>query len=661
MNKLNLGILAHVDAGKTSLTERLLHRTGVIDTVGSVDDGTTQTDSLELERRRGITIRSAVASFVLDDLKVNLIDTPGHSDFIAEVERVLRVLDGAVLVVSAVEGVQPQTRVLMRTLRRLAIPTLVFVNKADRAGADTDAVLAGIRGRLTGSAVAMTTVTGLGTPAARVRARTLDDPAFTGELAEVLAGHSDAFLGSYLDDTRTLTPEDYTAELALQTAKGLTHPVYFGSAVTGEGIGELLSGVRDLLPAPDGARTGGEPAGTVFKIERGSRGERIGYLHLTAGSLAARDEVVLHRTDHSGHLTRHPGRITSLRVFERGATTVEARAEAGDIAQLGGLKDLRVGDRLGAADDPGHTGVFAPPALETVVRPLRPEDAPRLHTALAALVEQDPHIELRQDADTGGAVLRLYGEVQKDIIHTVLAEEFGVAVRFEETRTVHIEKPTGVGTALEEIDTHTYENHFWATVGLRVEPAGPGEGVVFRLAVELGSLPRAFHKAIEETVHATLRHGLYGWQVTDCLVTLTHTGYASPVSAADDFRKVTPLVLMDALRRAGTEVHEPVDAFELELPAGALSPVLAKLAELGATPFPPVADGDVYRLEGLLAAGRTHGFEQRVPGLTQGEGVFLSAFHGYRPVRGRHPVRPRPQGPDPLNRDAYLLHVRGRL
>ncbi|MDT0448162.1 tetracycline resistance ribosomal protection protein Otr(A) [Streptomyces hesseae] len=659
MNKLNLGILAHVDAGKTSLTERLLHRTGVIDTVGSVDDGTTQTDSLELERRRGITIRSAVAAFVLDDLKVNLIDTPGHSDFIAEVERALRVLDGAVLVVSAVEGVQPQTRVLMRTLRRLAIPTLVFVNKADRAGADTDAVLAGIRRRLTGSAVAMTTVTDLGTPAVRVRPRTLDDPAFTDGLAEVLAGHSDAFLGSYLDDT--LTSDDYTAELALQTAKGLTHPVYFGSAATGEGIDELLAGVRHLLPAPDDTRPGGEPAGTVFKIERGSRGERIGYLHLTAGSLAARDEAVLHRTDHAGHVTRHCGRITSLRVFERGATTVETRAEAGDIAQIRGLKDLRVGDRLGPADATGRTGVFAPPALETVVRPLRPEAAPRLHTALTALAEADPHIELQQDADTGGAVLRLYGEVQKDIIHTTLAEEFGVAVRFEETRTVHIEKPVGAGTALEEIDTRAYENYFWATVGLRVEPAGPGEGVVFRLGVELGSLPRAFHKAIEDTVHSTLRHGLYGWQVTDCLVTLTHTGYASPVSAADDFRKVTPLVLMDALRRAGTEVHEPVNAFELELPTGALSPVLARLAEVGATPFPPVADGDVYRLEGLLAAGRTHGFEQRVPGLTQGEGVFLSAFHGYRPVRGHQPVRPRPQGPDPLNRDAYLLHVLKRL
>src|SRR5437667_10723800 len=162
--RLNLGILAHVDAGKTTIAERLLYAAGVIDELGSVDAGTTQTDSLALEQQRGITIKSAVVSFAIDDVTVNLIDTPGHPDFIAEVERVLSVLDGAVLVISAVEGVQSQTRVLMRALRRLRIPTVIFVNKTDRAGAHTGQVLAGIAERLTPAAVAMGSVTGLGTP-----------------------------------------------------------------------------------------------------------------------------------------------------------------------------------------------------------------------------------------------------------------------------------------------------------------------------------------------------------------------------------------------------------------------------------------------------------------------------------------------------------------
>ena len=198
--ELNLGILAHVDAGKTTLTERLLYEAGVIRDVGSVDAGTTQTDTLALERQRGITIKSAVTSFAIGDVHVNLIDTPGHPDFIAEVERVLSVLDGAVLVISAVEGVQPQTRILMRALQRLRVPTLLFVNKIDRAGADDERVLQAISERLTPAIVPMGTTHDLGTRAARF----VPFDAATPRLAEVLAEHDDEILAAYVDDERRL-------------------------------------------------------------------------------------------------------------------------------------------------------------------------------------------------------------------------------------------------------------------------------------------------------------------------------------------------------------------------------------------------------------------------------------------------------------------------
>src|SRR5258708_18095870 len=194
MRILNLGILAHVDGGKTTLTERLLYAAGVIDEVGSVDDGSTQTDSLALERQRGITIKSAVVSFVIGDVTVNLIDTPGHPDFIAEVERVLNVLDGAVLVISAVEGVQAQTRVLMRTLQRLRIPTLVFVNKIDRGGAQYEAVLQGISEKLTPAIVAMGSARDLGTRRSDFTPYSAADIAFAARLADVLAEHDETLL-----------------------------------------------------------------------------------------------------------------------------------------------------------------------------------------------------------------------------------------------------------------------------------------------------------------------------------------------------------------------------------------------------------------------------------------------------------------------------------
>src|SRR5215212_4033415 len=199
MRTLNLGILAHVDAGKTTLTERLLFEAGVIRDVGSVDAGTTQTDSLALERQRGITIKSAVASFALKDVHVNLVDTPGHPDFIAEVERALGVLDGAVLVLSAVEGVQPQTRILMRALQRLRVPTLLFVNKIDRSGADLEAVLAAIRRRLTPDILPMGGVTGAGSRAASYDAFGADDGDFREREAAALAEHDDALLAAYVD------------------------------------------------------------------------------------------------------------------------------------------------------------------------------------------------------------------------------------------------------------------------------------------------------------------------------------------------------------------------------------------------------------------------------------------------------------------------------
>ena len=290
MRTLNLGILAHVDAGKTSLTERLLFAAGVIDEIGSVDDGSTQTDSLALERRRGITIKSAVVSFAIDDVTVNLIDTPGHPDFIAEVERVLSVLDDAVLVISAVEGVQAQTRVLMRTLQRLRIPALLFVNKIDRSGAQDEAVLRAISGRLTPAIIPMGSARHLGTRGAGFTPYRAGDAAFTARMADVLATRDDALLAAYVDDETAVSYGRLREELAAQARRALAHPVFFGSAMTGAGVDALTAGIRELLPAAEGDADG-PVSGTVFKVERGPTGERIAFARMFSGTVRARDRL----------------------------------------------------------------------------------------------------------------------------------------------------------------------------------------------------------------------------------------------------------------------------------------------------------------------------------------------------------------------------------
>jgi ribosomal protection tetracycline resistance protein len=324
---LNLGVVAHVDAGKTSLTERLLFSTGAVDEIGSVDAGSTRTDSLALERERGITIRSAVASFVIDDVSVNLLDTPGHPDFIAEVERVLGVLDGAVLVISAVEGVQPQTLVLMRALRRLRVPTLIFVNKIDRRGARDDGVLAGIADRLTPRITAMGAVTGLGSRGADFLAYGADDPAFSARLLDLLSSEDDALLSAYVEDESAVSHVRLLDSLADRTRRGEVHPVFFGSAITGAGVAELLAGIARLLPAADGDVD--KPlSGTVFKIERGRAGEKVAYVRLFAGTLVVRDRVELRGVRE---------KVTGIGVFTSAGVEPRGWVVAGEIAQLWGL------------------------------------------------------------------------------------------------------------------------------------------------------------------------------------------------------------------------------------------------------------------------------------------------------------------------------------
>ena len=662
MSTLNLGILAHVDAGKTSLTERLLFAAGVIDEIGSVDDGSTQTDSLELERQRGITIKSAVVSFAIGDLTVNLIDTPGHPDFIAEVERVLNVLDGAVLVISAVEGVQAQTRVLMRTLRRLRIPTLIFLNKIDRAGARGDAVLAEIERKLSVPVIAMGSVAGLGSRGARYSPYTAADAGFTARLADVLADHDDALLAAYVADDAVVTHRELRGVLAAQTARALVHPVFAGSAITGAGVAALMAGVRELLPA-----AGGDPAGpvsgTVFKVERGPAGEKIAYVRMFSGTARVRERLG------SG---RGAGKVTAISVFDRGVAVPRAEVAAGQIGKLWGLGDVRIGDAIG---EPPHAaagrGHFAPPTLETVVVPGRPGDKGALHAALGQLAEQDPLINLRQDDVRNEIFVSLYGEVQKEVIAATLAGDFGLRVSFRESTTICIERPAGAGAAAEFIAAPP--NPFLATVGLRVEPAARGSGVRYQVAGDrLGTMPPAFFTAVQETVHETLRQGLCGWQVTDAVVTLTHTGYwprqshahghfdKSMSSTAGDFRGLTPLVLMSALQQAGTVVLEPVHRFRLEAPADTAGPLLPVLARLGATPWPPAARGASVLLEGEIPAARVHELERLLPGLTRGEGVLDCAFERYRPARGDIPPRPRTDH-NPLDRKEYLLHVTRRV
>jgi ribosomal protection tetracycline resistance protein len=642
---LNLGILAHVDAGKTTLTERLLYAAGVIEQPGSVDAGTTQTDSLALERQRGITIKSAVASFGVGDVTVNLIDTPGHPDFIAEVERVLSVLDGAVLVISAVEGVQPQTRILMRSLRRLRIPALLFVNKIDRVGADAERVLREIRERLRLPVIPMESVLAAGTQGAGVTLSGADDPVFRLRLTELLAERDEGLLAAYVADEAGIPYGRLRAELAAQTTRALVYPVFFGSAVTGAGVGLLTAEIAALLPAAAGDAD--EPAaGSIFKIERGASGEKVAYVRMLSGAVRVRDRVRFGAD--------REGKVTAVAVFDRGPAVPRPAVCAGQIGKLWGLGEIQVGDRIGQPEPDGTGHRFPPPTLESVVVARDPADRARLRVALGQIAEQDPLIHLRQDDDRREISVSLYGEVQKEVIQATLADDFGVEVTFRETTTICIERPAGPGSAVEVLqsDGHPYS----ATVGLTIRPAAEGSGVGFRLDMDPRDIPLyiyktagSFAEAMTQYVRTALREGRYGWQVTDCLVTMTECGYyigdgpkkqilATPRTTAADFRKLAPLVMRRALELAGTVVCEPMARARLEIPVERLGPVMAALARLRAAVDAPLAQGEESVIQAVLPSASLPVLQQQLPGLTGGEGVLESSFGGYQPVRDSLPT-----------------------
>jgi len=449
------------------------------------------------------------------------------------------------------------------------------------------------------------------------------------------------------------------------------NPVYLGSAITGAGVPALLSGIAELLPASDGD-IDAPPSGRVFKIERGAAGEKIAYARMFAGAIRTRDRLP--------YGAGKDGKVTAVRAITSAADEPDEvrdrQITAGQIGRLWGLADVQVGDDLGELSRPTGSGDerhFAPPTLETVVRPCLEADGARLHSALTQLAEQDPLINLRQDGTRRETSVSLYGEVQKEVIQARLAGDYGIDVAFRESTTICVERPVGSGEAVEVLNADA--NPFRATIRLRIEPGPEGSGIEFRLAVETRDIPLYLYKSrghfeamMERYVGQALREGRRGWQVTDCVVSMIECVYSSPdgppstrgpLSSLADFRDLTPMVAQAALERAGTVVCEPMHRLELELPADTLGAVLPALTKLGATPGAPLMRGTTCLIEGEIAAARVHRLHKELPALTSGEGVLETEFSRYRAVRGPAPQRPRTL-PDPLDRKAYLRHVQHR-
>ena len=623
---LNLGVLAHVDAGKTSLTEALLHAGGAIASLGRVDDGTTRTDSLAVERRRGITVRSAVATFQVGNVAVNVLDTPGHPDFIAEVDRSLGVLDGAILVVSAVEGVQAQTIVLSRALRRLDVPHLIVVNKVDRRGADVDRVTAAVQRRLAGSVIPFGTVYGLGDADAAVAGLDLHSAAVREDLTARLAEHDDDLLAAWLDSGQPPTAVTLRMVLERLTRQCVVVPLLPVSARTGAGVSQVLDAVTTLLtPPPVSVES---LSAQVFAVELAATG-RICVTRMRSGKLTVRDHVELTES--------RSGTVTALEAHEPEGAVTSRQVVAGQIARVHGLGTARIGDWIGVTSR-ARSSSFPPPAMQTTVVASDPDRTTDLHRALSELADIDPLIQVRPGRHNGGLRISVYGQVQQEVIAELLAADYGLEVEFSATGVVCIERPARTGSAVRRLGDPGHLHGY--TLGAQVEPTAPGSGVQVSVTADRLTVPlhvystmEGYASAIRGYLDEPLAAGPHGWAVTDVQVTVIESGYPPAGPAPADVRHTTAEVVAEALRRAGTVVCEPVDRFRLEVPDETSSAVLNLIARHRGVPTAPATADGITVLTGSIPTVEVDSVRAGLPSVAHGEAVLETELENYRPIR----------------------------
>ena len=622
MNIINIGILAHVDAGKTTLTERLLYASGTISEPGSVEKGTTRTDTMFLERQRGITIQTAVTSFQWHSCKVNIVDTPGHMDFLAEVYRSLAVLDGAILVLSAKDGVQAQTRVLFHALRKLNIPTIIFINKIDQVGIDLEGVYQSVRDKLSADIIIKQTVS--------LSSKITLTENTSAEVWDSVIENNDELLAKYIAG-ESISQKELAQEEQRRVQDASLLPVYHGSAKNGLGIQPLMDAVTGLFQ-PIGEQGGAALCGSVFKVEYTDCGQRRVYLRLYSGTLRLRDTVAL--------AGREKLKITEMRIPSKGEIVRTDTAHKGEIVILPS-DSLRLNDILGDKTQlPREMWSDVPfPMLRTTITPKTAEQRDRLLDALTQIADTDPLLHYEVDSTTHEIILSFLGRMQLEVVSALLTEKYKIETAVKEPTVIYLERPLKV--ASHTIHIEVPPNPFWASIGLSVTPLPLGSGVKYKSRVSLGYLNQSFQNAVMDGIRYGLEQGLCGWNVTDCKICFEYGLYYSPVSTPADFRSLAPIVLEQALKKSGTQLLEPYLSFTLYAPQEYLSRAYHDAPKYCATIETAQIKKDEVVFTGEIPARCIQAYRTDLAFYTNGRSVCLTELKGYQATVGEPVIQPR--------------------
>ena len=631
----NIGIFAHVDAGKTTLSEQLLAHAGAIRVKGSVDSGTSHTDTLPVERRRGISVKATCVSFRHRDVQINLIDTPGHVDFTAEVERSLWALDAAILVVCAVEGVQPQTEVLFNAMAEQHIPVVFFLNKTDRAGADPQRVLGQIHRLLTKNAVILS-----------------DAEAVT----ELICDKDDTLFERYLNG-ETFEESFLRQRLSRLSRNAEAYPVLCGSALRDEGVAPLLDAIVDFFPPP---RACNSLCGVVFAAQHDRSLGRGVWIRLFGGSLENRMSVALPAGTDPITGEEKTESVKISQIFDPEGNPA-GKLLPGGIGIVYGLGNISIGHVLGNAAllprrvEPGR---LRTPLITVQVIPEKPEQMQALHQACTVLSGEDPLLRAEYIRSLNELHLQVMGTIQLEVLEELLLTRFDLKVTFTPPAIIYRET---VSRSCEGFVAYLAPKPCWAILKFRIDPAPRGSGVTFKSEVPVRTVKAQYQNQVAQAIPLALNQGRLGWQVTDVNITLIDGGDHQFHTHPLDFIVATPMAIQDGLRNGGSTLLEPILDVRFLLPPESVGRVISDVSTMRGEVLDSFSDGERMILNARIPVQSSLDYSITLASFTGGRGAMSVRLHGYRECPLELGATARRRNVDPLDTSKYILAARSAL
>ncbi|MBK6263687.1 TetM/TetW/TetO/TetS family tetracycline resistance ribosomal protection protein [Marivirga sp. S37H4] len=647
---LTIGILAHVDAGKTSLTECLLHQAGATKTQGSVDKGSAITDGLALEKSRGISIKAASVNFSWKQRQFQLVDTPGHIDFAAEVDRALSILDAVILVVSAKEGVQAHTLNLWESLKERNLPVIIFFNKIDRDGVFPEQVFADFQKELDAKLFALNLPDLSDSNQVQVvpfeACGNLTDHAILDSSLENLAECDEAFLEKYLEGNIG-EMSNILAQALPHIKNGSLYPVLFGSAKLGLGIDALLDSMQKLIPSPTNYYS--TPAARVFKVEFHEKFGRLAYIKSYGGLLKTKDSIP----------SQEMGKDIKInQIFKAEAGGLEQVAELhqGEIGLITTSDIILAGDILGNEKLADSFSKISNAVLAVEVKAIEEKDYQKLGEALEILNLEDPILDFKWFKEEREFHLKILGPIQTEVLKDSLSQRWGIEAEFLPPKVIYKETPA---QAAEGFVRYWMPKPCWAIMTFLIEPGEANSGVSFENKVRTSDISQKYINEVKRAIPWTLKQGLHGYEVTDIKITLIKGEEHNVHSNPGDFLLATPMGVMRGLENAGTNLLEPMYAFEIKAHQDYLGAVSSDLSQMRATLESPFFDGEFFILKGRVSVAEAMDYAIQFSATTSGKGRLKLRLDGYeKTILTEDKTRPY-KGVSPLNESQWILHMRG--